>query len=137
MTIIVITIFGGGVEVKKNFGKTINIIFMYLLFAFIVQNLKKNPYSRLRAVIVRHFRTLHCVFGRKKKFFRKSINVIFIYLFPLFIVNFFKKIFRVNPELWQRVIFGGKWPNSPELDFFGKTLNIFLMYFFVSFTVQN
>ena len=41
-------------------------------------------------------------------FFKKLINIISIYLLAPFTLQNFKKILRVNPELWRCAIFGPK-----------------------------
>ena len=70
----------------------------------IVQNFKKNPYSRSRVITMFHFWAWKGTFVLKK-FFGKTINIIFMYLSAPFIVENFKKIFRADAEFWGQIIF--------------------------------
>ena len=65
-----------------------NIIFMYLLASFIMQNLQKYPWSRLRVMTAHHFCAQNGAIA-PNIFFGKTTNTIFLYLFVPFIVQNF------------------------------------------------
>ena len=60
--------------------QTIIIIFIYLFALFIVQNFKKNSYSRSRVMSMHHFWAQNGPFALNNFFFLEKINIIFIYL---------------------------------------------------------
>ena len=51
-------------------------------------------------------------------FLEKATNKIFMYLLASFILQNFKKILRVDPELWDVPFSGPKWPLCPDQIFF-------------------
>ena len=95
------------------FGKSINLIFMYLLASFIIQNFKKIIRSKI--IRTHHFQAQNGPSAPNDNFFWKTITIISMYLLVPFIVQNFEKILWANPFL------GPKWPACPETDFFQKT----------------
>ena len=95
------------------FGKSINLIFMYLLASFIIQNFKKIIRSKIMRT--HHFQAQNGPSAPNDNFFWKTITIISMYLLVPFIVQNFEKILWANPFL------GPKWPACPETDFFQKT----------------
>ena len=69
--------------------------------------------------------------------FRKTIKLIFMYLLVPSNMQNFKKIVRVNPELWWRAIFRAKCLLDLTKTFFRETINISPTYLLTSFFVQN
>ena len=102
----------------KNFFLAQNIIitFIYLLAAFIVQNLKQflQWIQSYEDVPFLGPKSSIC----PKQIFWKIINITFIYLLAPFIVQNFKKILPANPELWGCAIFGPKTTHFPKWEFF-------------------
>ena len=101
--------------------QTIIIIFIYLFALFIVQNFKKNSYSRSRVMSMHHFWAQNGPFALNNFFFSKIIDITLIYLLAPFIVQNFKKILPADPELWGCAIFGPKMAHFPKWEFFQKT----------------
>ena len=99
---------------KKSLAQNI-ITFIYLLAAFIVQNLKQflQWIQSYEDVLFLGPKWSIC----PKEFFWKIINITFIYLLAPFIVQNFKKILPANPELWC-AIFGPKTTHFPKWEFF-------------------
>ena len=61
-----------------------------------------------------------------------------MYLLTPFIAKNFKKILRVDPELWGHAISRPKMAHLPQMRiFFRKTINIIPMYFLALFNVQK
>ena len=72
-------------KISSNFSL---IKFWCTFWPLIVQNLKKNPYSRSRVITICHFWAWKGTFVLKR-FFRKTINKIFMYFSAPFIVENF------------------------------------------------
>ena len=102
-------------------AQNIIITFIYLLAAFIVQNLKQflQWIQSYEDVPFLGPKSSIC----PKQIFWKIINITFIYLLAPFIVKNFKKILPTDPELWGCKLLGPKWPNSPNENFFRKPVN--------------
>ena len=115
--------------------KTTNKIFMDLLAPFILQNLKKT----LRA----NPELWGCaIFGPKTTHlsWTKNFGTNHYYYFHLLTGPFhcakFEKILTVDQELWRCTIFGPKMVHLPQI-FFGKIINITLIYLLAVFIGQN
>ena len=116
------------------FCKIINIILIYLLAPFIVQNFKKilpaDP--ELWGCTIFGPKMVHFPkweFFLKTFFFWKIINIILIYLLAPFIGQNFKKILPADPELWGCAIFGPKMAHFPKWEFFSENLLMSLVSF--------
>ena len=69
---------------------------------------------------------------------KKTINIIFMNLLAHFIKQNFKKILRVDPELWGCTIFGPKMTHLPQMKIFSeKPLIVTSIYLLTPFIVQN
>ena len=71
-------------QTKIFLEKIINIIFIYLLATFIVQNFK-NSYSGPRVMTMRHFWAQNRPFAQIRIFFRKPVNkALFLSSIPIY-----------------------------------------------------
>ena len=114
------------------------IIFNVSLNSFDNPKLKKNSYSGSRVMIMCHFWVKMTHLPQNEDFFIKTINISFMHFLTPFIAKNFKKIFRVDPELWGHAISRPKMAHLPQMRiFFRKTINIIPMYFLALFTVQK
>ena len=103
---------------KQNFfwKKIINIIFIYLLAFFIVQNLKKNSYSGSRVLRMHRFGA--------QNFFWKIIKITVIYLLVTFIVQNFKKNSSTRSRVMRKRNFWAQNGPFPQMRiFFRKPVN--------------
>ena len=64
-----------------------------------------------------HFRPQNGPFAKNDIFSGKTIKLIMYLLAPSIMQNF-KKILKVDLELWQHAIFKPKWPICPKWEFF-------------------
>ena len=64
-----------------------------------------------------HFQAQNSPFAPNDNFFRKTSNMISMYLLIHFIVQNFKKILRLDPNLWACTIFRPKMAHLPYMRF--------------------
>ena len=85
-----------------------------------------------------HFWVQNTPFTLNKKSLVKIIKITSICIFVLFSVQNFKKILRVDPELWVWAIFGSKLVHLPRTrTFLGKVINTISIYLLNPFIVQS
>ena len=85
-----------------------------------------------------HFWVQNAPFALNKKSFVKIIRIISICILAPFSVQNFKKILRVDPELWGWVIFGSRLVHLPQTrTFLGKVINTISIYLLKPFIVQS
>ena len=85
-----------------------------------------------------HFWVQNAPFALNKKSFVKIIKITSICILAPFSVQNFKKILRVDPELWGWVIFGSRLVHLPQTrTFWGKVINTISIYLLKPFIVQS
>ena len=105
--------------------QTIIITFTYLLALFIVQNLKKNSYSRYRVMRMCHFWSENGPYSPNNFFFfRKKLLISFSSSYwPLSLCKFFKKLLQLIQSYEDVPFLGPKWPIFPNENSFRKPVN--------------
>ena len=94
--------------------KIINIIFIYLLAPFILQNFKKNSQSQSRVMRMCHFRAQNIPICPEQNFLVQTIIISFIYLLALFIGQNLKKILTADQRYENVPFLGPNWSICPK-----------------------
>ena len=102
---------------RKFFERNINITFMCLLAFFNVQNLKNTFRVKPELWGCTIILGSKCPIYPIQVFFGKTINLSFMYLLYFSIVLNLKKN-RMDPELWNHIMFGPKMAHLPRMIFF-------------------
>ena len=75
--------------------------------------------------------------GLKAKKIKLPQMIFYMYLLAPFILQNFKKILRIDPELWGCAIFGLKMTICPEQIFWVQTIIVTFIYLMALFIAQN
>ena len=121
----------------KFFEKKFNMIFMYLLVPFIVQNFLKKSLKQIQSHENAPFSgpKWPTYLTPNKNFWGKTINITSMYLLALFIDQNFKKCLEWIQRYEDASFLEPIWSIAPNRIFFRKISNIFLIYLLFSFTV--